>query len=124
MPDLQVGAMDARVHPLPARRRARSNFCQKCTGGESNPYALRRRNLKPNEDDGLGAIPQDSAASEDDHARDDAGSYAMPPRSAAAIEPSDAEIERGILDALAKGLDGVAQTLSVQLRERQGARAG
>jgi hypothetical protein len=47
----------------------------------------------------------------------------VPPRSAAAFETTDAELERGVLDALAKGLDGVAKTLAEQLRARQAARA-
>jgi hypothetical protein len=37
-------------------------------------------------------------------------------------EPTDAELERGVLDALSKGLDGVAKTLSEQLSTRQRAR--
>jgi hypothetical protein len=91
---------------------------------DSNPYALRRRNLKTGENEASPTIPQDSAASEDDKARDDAGSEGPLPRSAAASEPSDAEFERGILDALAKGLDGVAKSLAGRLDERRRARAG
>jgi hypothetical protein len=37
-------------------------------------------------------------------------------------EPTDAELERGVLDALAKGLDGVAKSLSAQLDARRRAR--
>jgi hypothetical protein len=44
---------------------------------------------------------------------------AMPPRNAAASEPSDTELTQGILDALAQGLGGVAKTLAEQLNERQ-----
>ena len=55
---------------------------------------------------------------------DDGASGALPPRSAAASEPTDAELERGILDALAKGLDGVAKALSAQLDERRRSRVG
>jgi hypothetical protein len=41
--------------------------------------------------------------------RDDAQSEALLPHSAATSVPTDAELELGILDALAKGLDGVAE---------------
>jgi hypothetical protein len=41
------------------------------------------------------------------------------PRPAAASEPTDAELERGILDAVRLGLADVARTLSVQLEERR-----
>jgi hypothetical protein len=41
------------------------------------------------------------------------------PRSAAASEPSDAELERGILDAVRLGLGDVARTLSAQLDARR-----
>jgi hypothetical protein len=44
------------------------------------------------------------------------------PRSAAASEPSDAELERGILDAVRLGLADVARTLAGQLDERRRAR--
>jgi hypothetical protein len=48
----------------------------------------------------------------------------LPPRFAAASGPTDAELERGILDALAMRLTGVAKTLAAQLAERQRRRAG
>jgi hypothetical protein len=38
--------------------------------------------------------------------------------------PSDAELERGILDAVRMGLADVARTLSAQIEERRRARAG
>ncbi len=44
------------------------------------------------------------------------------PRSAAASEPTDAELERGILDAVRLGLGDVARTLSGQLEARRAAR--
>jgi hypothetical protein len=71
----------------------------------------------------LTTIPQDSAGSQDGMLRDVSQSDAAPPRSAAVSEPTDAELERGILDALAKGLDGVAKALSARLNDRQRARA-
>ena len=39
------------------------------------------------------------------------------------LGPSDAELERGILDAVRMGLPDVARTLSAQLEERRRARA-
>jgi hypothetical protein len=87
-----------------------------------NPYAFRRRNLKPGEDAAADTIPQDSAASVSESARDDGQSEALPPRFAAAPGPTDAELERGILDAVKLGLLDVARTLSAQLDERRRAR--
>jgi len=37
-------------------------------------------------------------------------------------EPTDAELERGILDAFRRGLDDVARTLAAQLEDRRRAR--
>jgi hypothetical protein len=39
-------------------------------------------------------------------------------------EPTDAELERGILDAVSLGLGDVARTLAGRLEERRRARAG
>jgi hypothetical protein len=86
--------------------------------------ADQKRYSRPAEDAGPATIPQDSAASESGEADEDAGSRGVLPRSAAASDPSDAELERGILDALAKGLDGVANSLAGRLDERRRARAG
>ena len=47
-----------------------------------------------------------------------------PPRFAAASEPPDAELERGILDAVRMGLADVARTLAAQLDARQLATGG
>jgi hypothetical protein len=38
--------------------------------------------------------------------------------------PTDAELERGILAALGRGLDGVAKALAARLDERRRARFG
>jgi hypothetical protein len=38
--------------------------------------------------------------------------------------PSDAAIEAGILDALARGLDDVARALATRLTDRRSARTG
>jgi hypothetical protein len=69
-------------------------------------------------------MTQDSAGSEESSPRDGGDPQGPPPRPAAASEPTDAELERGILDALAKGLDGVAKALALRLDERRRARAG
>jgi hypothetical protein len=59
-----------------------------------------------------------------DEARPSAPLSTSLPRSAAASEPSDAELERGILDAVRLGLADVARTLSGQLDERRRLRGG
>ena len=41
-----------------------------------------------------------------------------------AVEPSDAELERGIVDAVRNGLGDVARVLAGQLEARQRARSG
>jgi len=66
--------------------------------------------------------PDDSPAITTDAAGTTRVASASLPRSAAVSEPSDADIERGILDALARGLDGVAKSLAGQLDERRRAR--
>jgi hypothetical protein len=42
-----------------------------------------------------------------------------PPAVAGRAEPSDAELERGIVDAVRAGLAGVARVLAAQLEARQ-----
>ena len=80
-------------------RRGRSRVTtDKCTGRELNPYALRRRNLKTEEDDALGKIVDDSAPSESEIAQDKARSDRVLPRCAARWEPDPVEV------ALAKAL--------------------
>jgi hypothetical protein len=69
-------------------------------------------------------IEQDSAPSVSSMARVDAASGALPPGFAAASEPPDAELERGILDAVRTGLADVARTFAAQLEARQRARGG
>jgi hypothetical protein len=75
--------------------------------------------------------PRDSAPLDDGEVERDAVESPTLPRPAAAsrgdgsrAEPTDAELERGILDALAKGLDGVAKALSSRLETRRMVRAG
>ena len=70
------------------------------------------------------AASQDSAESTGDEARPSAEVGDLPPHSAAASEPTDADLERGILDAVRLGLGDVARALAGQLEGRQRARAG
>jgi len=65
-----------------------------------------------------GDTTRDSARLQSGPVEKDAERDALLPRPAAASEPTDAEIERGILDALARGLDGVAKALAARLDER------
>lgn len=51
-----------------------------------------------------------------------AGDGGLLPRSAAASSPTDAELERGVLDAVTMGLADVARTLAAQLDDRRRAR--
>ena len=81
-----------------------------------------QRIQKPGQDYASNTIFEDSATSEMGVLNDDAPSGALPPRSAAASGPSDAELERGILDAVSLGLGDVARTLAAQLDERRRAR--
>jgi hypothetical protein len=55
---------------------------------------------------------------------EDDESRTLPPRSAAASEPTDAELERAIVDAVGMGLADVARTLAAQLEDRRRTRAG
>jgi hypothetical protein len=71
-----------------------------------------------------GASTPDSARLSSDGPRDSAGVGGVLPRSAATSEPTDVDLERGILEALARGLDGVARSLSERLVERRAAHAG
>jgi hypothetical protein len=68
------------------------------------------------------SVPDDPAGSGAESSDIDRGQSDPLPRSAAASEPTDAEIERGILEAVRLGLADVARTLSAQLDERRRAR--
>jgi hypothetical protein len=83
-----------------------------------------QRTQKPATPKASDTIEQDSAPSVSSMARVDAASGALPPRFAAASEPPDAELERGILDAVRMGLADVARTLAAQLDARQLATGG
>jgi hypothetical protein len=72
----------------------------------------------------LSTFPQHSAGSECGTTLDSAQSDSVQPRFAAVAEPTDGELEWGILDALMKGLDGVAKTLAARLDQRRRERAG
>jgi hypothetical protein len=83
-----------------------------------------QRTQKPTTPKASDTIEQDSAPSVSSMARVDAASGALPPRFAAASEPPDAELQRGILDAVRMGLADVARTLAAQLDARQLATGG
>jgi hypothetical protein len=63
-------------------------------------------------------IPQENAPSGDRLPPHDSGFDDLPPRSAAASAPSDAELERAIVDAVRMGLGDVARTIAACLDER------
>ena len=92
-----------------------------CTGRESNPYALRRRNLKTGESEASCATARDSAGSEDQRARDEAQSEAVLPRFAAAREPDQVEVAlaRALTDASAAGRFDVVIQLAKELEGRR-----
>jgi hypothetical protein len=81
-----------------------------------------QRTQKQAKPEGSDAAPRESAPFASERPRGDAELSAVLPRNAAAKEPSDDDLERGILDALARGLDGVAKSLSSRLDERRQAR--
>ncbi len=72
----------------------------------------------------VSSIQQDSALSTNATKSDCPSSDPMPPRSAAALGPSDEELERAIVQAVGAGLSDVARVLAGQLEARQRARAG
>jgi hypothetical protein len=85
---------------------------------------LDKRSQNPTQDQRFSTIPQDSAAPQDGMGRDAVQSAGAPPRSAAASEPTEEDLERCILDAVRMGLADVARTLAARLDERWRARGG
>jgi hypothetical protein len=90
-----------------------------------NPYAFRRRNLKTAEGDAAETIPQDSASSVSQSARDDVSSGRVLPPSAAAWEHDtvDAAFAKALTDASAAGRFDVVVQLAKELEARRLARA-
>jgi hypothetical protein len=86
-----------------------------------NPYASRRRNLKPGEDDVAGTIPRDSASSESESARDEARSDSVLPRSAATWEadPVEAALAKALTDASGAGRFDVVIQIVNELEARR-----
>jgi hypothetical protein len=85
---------------------------------------LRRRNLKPQENEALGAVVDDSAPSESKIARDEAGSDGLLPRDAASWEPDSVEraLAKALTDASAAGRFEVVILLVKELEARRVAR--
>jgi len=106
--------------PLAKRALPIAAAIEKCTGRDSNPYASRRRNLKPGEGAASNAIPQDSAASVSESARDDARSRGVLPRSATAWKPDSVEaaLARALTEASAAGRFDVVLQLAKELEAR------
>jgi hypothetical protein len=93
----------------------------KCTGGESNPYALRRRNLKPGADEGSFTIVQDSASSVNEKVPDGEPSCGVLPRGPAAgeVDPVDVALARALADASTAGRFDVVLQLAKELEARR-----
>jgi hypothetical protein len=92
-----------------------------CTGGESNPYALRRRNLKTSENAVLGAVPQDSAGLDSEHTATPAARDDLLPRSATASDsdPVEVALATALTEASAAGRFDVVAQLAKELEARR-----
>ena len=97
----------------------------KCTGRESNPYALRRRNLKTSEAEAALTIPQDSASSANGYAPDETRSGRLLPRDAAACEPDavDTALATALTAAAIAGRFDIVAQLDEELEARRLARS-
>jgi hypothetical protein len=86
-----------------------------------NPYASRRRNLKPREDEASFTIAQDSASSGHETAPDREPSFGVLPRGAAAgaVDPVDVALARALADASAAGRFDVVLQLVKELEARR-----
>jgi hypothetical protein len=101
-------------------------------GARSPSSQKRRRESKPPETLGSEAFAEDLASSTPAATEIGAANPAIPgslgsdlgsaPPPAEVLGPSDAELERGILDAVRMGLADVARTLAAQLHDRRMAR--
>jgi hypothetical protein len=114
-----LAAANSKTSPEPVPPLAAAT--RKCTGRESNPYALRRRNLKPGADEGSFTIVQDSASSVDGIAPDGEPSFGVLPRSAAAgeVDPVDVALARALADASTAGRFDVVLQLAKELEARR-----
>jgi hypothetical protein len=95
---------------------------RKCTGRESNPYALRRRNLNAAGSVAFGSIVRDSARSNGDKAPDDEVSRTLLPP-AAASEAIEVALAKAPADATAAWRFEHASRLLAELRTRREARS-
>jgi hypothetical protein len=82
---------------------------------------LRRRNLKPGENEGFVTIAQDSATSTSETAPDGAPSFGVLPRGAAAgkVDPVDVTLARALADASTAGRFDVVLQLAKELEARR-----
>ncbi len=89
-----------------------------------NPYALRRRNLKPEEDEGNCAIAEDCTPSGNASARNDAPCDGSPPSATAPSGPDFVEtaLARALADASAAGRFDVVVQILKELEARRTAR--
>ena len=83
------------------------------------PLCLAAAEPKAEQEEASFTIRQDSAGLEMGEPPVGAGLLTPPPHFAAASGPTDAALEHGVLDALARGLDGVSRTLAALLDERR-----
>ena len=86
-----------------------------------NPYALRRRNLKPGADEGSFTIVQDSASSVNEKVPDGEPSCGVLPRGPAAgeVDPVDVALARALADASNAGRFDVVLQLAKELEARR-----
>ena len=87
----------------------------------TNPYALRRRNLKPGADEGSFTIVQDSASSVNEKVPDGEPSCGVLPRCPAAgeVDPVDVALARALADASNAGRFDVVLQLAKELEARR-----
>ena len=115
----EVAAHAAAIETQPVPFLTRTT--RKCTGRDLNPYASRRRNLKPGDIQGIGAIGNDSAGSSSEIVRDEAPSEGMLSQDAAArqFNPVDVALARAVADASAAGRFDVVAQLVRELEARR-----
>jgi hypothetical protein len=107
--------------PLAKRAPPIAAAIEKCTGRDSNPYASRRRNLKPGADEGSFTIVQDSASSVNEKVPDGEPSCGVLPRGPAAgeVDPVDVALARALADASNAGRFDVVLQLAKELEARR-----
>jgi len=87
-----------------------------------NPYASRRRNLKPGEEQGNPSESKDSRGFAIDGEATEGDESAARPRSAAASDPVEAALAKALTEASEAGRFDVVALLAGELRARRLAR--